>query len=60
MFPFSIHRDTIANLFSVIVTPSSGSTFGCRRALQVMTSLQNFYKRCVWLANACKESRVRQ
>jgi len=44
MFPFSIHPDTIANLFSVIVTPSSGNTFGCRRALQVMASLQNFYK----------------
>jgi len=55
MFPFSIHPDTIANWFSVIVTPSSGNTFGWRRALQVMTSLQNFYKRDVRLANTCKK-----
>jgi len=55
MFPFSIHPDTIANLFLVIVTPSSGNTFGCRSALQVMTSLQNFYKRYVRLVNTCKE-----
>ena len=41
IFSFSIHSDTIANWFSVIITPSRGNTFGCRRAFQVMTSLQN-------------------
>ena len=28
IFPFSIHSDTIANLPSAIITPSSGNTFG--------------------------------
>jgi hypothetical protein len=48
MFPLSIHSDTIANWFSLIVTPNSGNTFWWRRAFQVMTSLQNL---CVVGAN---------
>ena len=44
MLPFAIHSDTIANRFSVMITPINGSTFGCRRDFQVMTSLQNLCK----------------
>ena len=41
MFPFGIHSDTIENSVSVIITPRSGNTFGCRRAFHVTNSLQN-------------------
>lgn len=41
MFPFDIHFDIVANRFSVIVAPSRGNTFGWRRPLHAMTSLQN-------------------
>ena len=51
MFPCSIHPDTIANLFSAITTPIKGNRFGCRRALHVMTSLQNFYRGYIQSAN---------
>ena len=40
MFPFTIHSDTISNRASVIVTPISGNTFGCRRFFHATTSLQ--------------------
>ena len=42
MFPFAIHSDTNSNRVSVIVTPISGNTFGCRRYFHVTASLQNF------------------
>ena len=45
MFPFAIHSDTISNRVSVIVTPISGRTFGCRRVFHVTTSLQNLCPR---------------
>ena len=41
MFPLFIHSDTITNRWLVIVTPSRGNTFGWRRVLHIMTSLQN-------------------
>jgi len=41
MFPFGIHSDTIENSVSVIITPRSGNTFGCRRAFHDTNSLQN-------------------
>lgn len=41
--PFTIHSVTIANRLSVIVTPISGKTFGCRSAFHITTSLQNLY-----------------
>ena len=41
MFPFDIHSDTIANSVSVILTPRSGNTFGCRRAFHDTNSLEN-------------------
>jgi hypothetical protein len=44
MFPLSIHSEIIANLFSAIVTPSNGKTFGCRRCFQATASRQNFYQ----------------
>jgi len=44
MFPFAIHSDTIANRYSAIVAPNSGSTFGWRRVLHTTTSLQNLYE----------------
>lgn len=41
MFPLSIHSDTMTNRRSIIVTPNRGSTFGWRRVLHIITSLQN-------------------
>ena len=52
MFPFTIHSDTISNWELLIVTPTSGSTFGWRRAFHVTTSLQNLYTGQHQLANA--------
>ena len=43
MFPSAIHSDTIAKWVSVIVTPISGSTFGCRSDFHITTSPQNLY-----------------
>ena len=45
MLPFVIHSDTMANRSPVMTTPISSNTFGCRRDFQVMTSLQNLYKK---------------
>ena len=41
IFPLTIHSETIAKIFSPIVTPNSRSTFGWQRLFHVMTSLQN-------------------
>lgn len=45
MFPFSIHSDAISNGNPITLTPTSGSTFGCRRYLHGTTSLQKAYTR---------------
>ena len=42
-FPLTIQTEIMANLVSVIVTPISGRTLGCRRVFHVMASLQNLY-----------------
>ena len=39
-FPFSIHSETIANLWSLTATPRSGTMFGWRRCLHIIASLQ--------------------
>ena len=54
IFPFIIQSDTIAKRVSDIVTPISGSTFGCRRVFHVTTSLQNLCTVSVG-ASACGE-----
>ena len=59
MFPFVIHADTIANSASVAITPISGSTFGCRRALHDTTSLQNLCTVHNQFINSHKRNRAR-
>ena len=43
MFLSTIHSYTIAKWISVIVTPISGCTFGCRSDFHITASLQNLY-----------------
>lgn len=42
-----------------MITPRSGNTFGWRRDFQVMTSLQNLYKRCNQFVNTVCKDRLR-
>ena len=56
IFPFGIHSDTITNSVSVIDTPMSGSTFGCRRAFHNTNSLQKLWKVMVRMSMIARET----
>ena len=41
--PLSVQSETNEHRSGLIVTPTNGTTFGCRRCLQMTASLQNFW-----------------